>query len=110
MFKTDISASVGGQFNENVHKWFQRGISVGDSRQVVIGRDGAMAIDAEISAKDITISDSASSTLQVGSAASSNNSGCLAMGASNATGTLMYLTIASNGTVTASSTKPATCK
>ncbi|MCL4399697.1 hypothetical protein M1506_00260 [Patescibacteria group bacterium] len=50
-----------------------------------------------------------SSTLVIGSAAATNNSGCLELGDSSATGTIVYIT-ASGATVTATTTKPASCR
>ncbi len=52
---------------------------------------------------------SASSTFVIGSKGATNNSGCLELGDSSATGTIVYIT-ASGATVTASTTKPAVCR
>lgn len=43
MFNIGSTASVGGQFSENVHKTFWRGISIGDERQTIVDREGCIS-------------------------------------------------------------------
>ena len=57
----------------------------------------------------VAVVDSASSTLTIGSAGDSANSGCLVLGDSSATGTKVYIT-ATGETISATTTKPAACQ
>lgn len=57
----------------------------------------------------LDLKDTASTTLHIGSDASTNNSGCIALGDSSATGTVVYIT-ATGATITATTTKPSNCQ
>ncbi len=90
-----------GGLIHNVQESFDAGIAVNGTEVISSSR--------EISATDIDVVDSSKSTLTIGSDAASNNSGCLVLGDSNSTGTLVYIT-ASGNQITATTTKPAICK
>jgi len=102
-----------GGLIHNIQESFDAGIAV-NGTEVISSSRGISATDLTVSgdasfAGDVTVVDSASSTLVIGSNAASNNSGCLVLGDSNSTGTLVYIT-ASGNQITATTTKPAICK
>lgn len=59
--------------------------------------------------KSIDFKDTSSTTIHIGDDSTTYNSGCIAIGDSSATGTIVYIT-ATGGTVSATTTKPSICQ
>ena len=113
-----VPAGLGATIYNRVIE-FSEGITV-DGTERISGTGGASFTTGAFSSTlavtgasaftgTVAVVDSASSTLTIGSAGDSANSGCLVLGDSSVTGTKVYIT-ATGETISATTTKPAACQ
>ena len=113
---TPSSNILGGSVH-NQNEIFSAGITLEDTLTATdaalsstLSVTGATTLSDDLSISGVaTISESASSTLYIGNTSASDNSGCLVLGDSSATGTAVYIT-ATGATITATTTQPAACQ